>query len=86
MAVLAPGTIDLRHNNVLSAATCPPRHSDRYVQLGRDMSAGSAKCLPDDEDLADPVHGARFTRKFLTSTPEPRLGGLWNLLILSDNR
>jgi len=50
------------------------------------MSAGSAKCLPDDEDLADPVHGARFTRKFLTSTPEPRLGGLWNFLILSHNR
>jgi hypothetical protein len=31
MTVLAPGTIELRHNNAPHAETYPPRHSDRYV-------------------------------------------------------
>ena len=31
MTVLAPGTIDLCHNNAPRAAAYPPRHSDRYV-------------------------------------------------------
>ena len=54
MTVLAPGTIDVRHNNAPIAATDPPRHRDRYVQLGGDMCArGSTKWLPGDEDLAD---------------------------------
>ncbi len=70
MAVLAPGTIDLRHINALNAARAKslsaPSQRPLCLIESRYVCAGSAKCLPGDEDRAHQDRVAWPNKKFLT--------------------